>query len=253
LRGEINYDKILPFLESLILNGLNHVNITGGEPTLYTQFYKLVNELLDRDIYVTITTNGLTDFSQKNLVSVFNRIDKLRVRFSLDGSKKIHENLRGASTFEKTINGLKMLSNQQVWVAVNTVVYKNTISDLPYLYDELKSIRFDEWALITPVDSKNNLDFNSFFSKEYETLIYNLHNGKKQLVSLGYTGQIHLIDFYSNPNAYLFVDEMGTIILPGTKEEDDIIVSHLDSYKLYDIQNTVEQVIASNTKTYFDW
>jgi len=253
LRGEINYDKILTFLESLILNGLNHVNITGGEPTLYTQFYKLVNELLDRDIYVTITTNGLTNFSQKNLASTFNKIDKLRIRLSLDGSKKVHENLRGANTFEKTIKGLKMLSSQQVWVAVNTVVCEDTISDLPQLYEELKSIRLDEWALITPVDSKNNLEFNSSFPKEIETIASNLNYAKMQLVSLGYTGQIHLIDFYSNPNAYLFVDEMGTIILPGAKEGDDLVVSHLDSYKLSDIHNTVEKVIASNTKTFFDW
>ena len=252
LRGEIDFDKIIPFLEQLISTGLNHVNITGGEPTLYTQFYRLVTELLDRDIYVTVTTNGLTNFLQKNLAPTFKKIDKLRIRVSIDGSKKLHEKLRGVNTFDRAIRGLKILSDQQVWIAVNTVVYEETTSDLPQLYEVLKHIRFDEWALITPVNSKNNLEFNSF-SKDYQTLNSNLNQAKIQLVSLGYTGHIHLIDFYCNPNAYLLVDEMGTIILPGTQEQDDIVVSHLDYYKLSDIHNTIEQVITSNTKTFFDW
>lgn len=253
LRGEINYNKIVLFLESLISNGLNHVNITGGEPTLYSHFYELVNELLNRDVYVTITTNGLTNFSQKDLTSVFTKIDKLRIRLSLDGSKVVHETLRGVNTFEKTIRGLKTLSNQEIWVAVNTIVYENTITDLPKLYDELKSIRLNEWALITPVDSRNSLDFNSTFHLDYDILISNLNIAKNKLITLGYAGEIHLIDFYSNPNAYLFVDEMGNIILPGTKEQDDILISNLDSYELSIIQNTVDNIIATKNKTFFDW
>ncbi|MCY1513342.1 7-carboxy-7-deazaguanine synthase [compost metagenome] len=252
-KDEIHYGLLIKFLDELIANGLDHVNITGGEPTLYSKINDLISHLLLKNVYVTITTNGLTKFSRNNLQAQFTDTSKLRVRFSIDGGKQKHEIIRGENTFRRTIKNLKNISTQNVWTAVNTVIYNNTIDELPQIFSEIKDIKIDEWALISPVDSKNEIEAKGFTDFNVKDVLLNLQKAKTTIKNLGFDGNIHLIDFYSDENAYLFVNEEGKIVLPAVNSSSDILISDIYSYKLENIYNHVEDITKTKNKTYFNW
>lgn len=87
--------------ESYFLN-LKSIILCGGEVFLLPDFPKLVNELIQKDIFVTIITNGTID-----------RLDKMekpsdcQILVSLDGPKVIHDQNRGSGNFEKSIQYIK--------------------------------------------------------------------------------------------------------------------------------------------------
>lgn len=253
LKNEVNYNLLIKFLDDLIDNGLDHVNITGGEPTLYSKIFDLISHLLSRNVYVTITTNGLTKFSSNNLQTKFSDINKLRVRFSIDGGKLKHENIRGKNTFKRTIQNLKKVSSQNIWIGLNTVIYDDTIEELSQIYLEIEDTNIDEWALISPVDSKNETVDKSLVDLNINNILLNLNKAQAEIEKLGFKGNIHLIDFYSDENAYLFVNEDGKIVLPAVNSSNDIYISDISCYNLEDIYSRIEDVIKIKNKTYFDW
>lgn len=252
-KNEINYELLIKFLDDLIDDGLDHVNITGGEPTLYSRINDLIFHLLRKNVYVTITTNGLTKFLKKNLQTQFTDTNKLRIRFSIDGGKLRHELIRGKNTFQRSIQNLRNISTQNIWTAVNTVIYDNTIEELPQIFSEIKDTKIDEWALISPVDSKNEIGTKNFKDLNVRNVLLNLHKAEIEIKKLGFKGNIHLIDFYTDENAYLFVNEVGKIVLPAVNSSNDIFISDISSYNLEDIYCYVEDVIKKKSKTYFNW
>jgi len=50
------YDKALDYL---LRSGINHARLLGGEPTLHPDFSKFVLKALDRNLVITLFTNGL--------------------------------------------------------------------------------------------------------------------------------------------------------------------------------------------------
>ena len=89
------------------------INITGGEPFLRNDLYEIAEITKKKDAYLlNLTTNGLLE---EKIINDVNRILKLNfprfiVVVSLDGSKEVHDKIRGINgNWDKAISLFKKL------------------------------------------------------------------------------------------------------------------------------------------------
>jgi len=128
---------------------LKSIILCGGEVFLLPDFPQLVNTLIDKDIFVTIITNGTIDRLQE-----IKKPDNCQILVSLDGPKEIHNQNRGSGNFAKSIKYIKHAQELGFPVGIMFLVtkdsypYKDTfdIFGLPktYLTDRKMSLTNDQ-------------------------------------------------------------------------------------------------------------
>ena len=127
-----------------IINGLDQVRpfvateartvLSGGEPLLVPEKTLEIMEYASSFGQVSLLTNGTLitkEFAQKVAA-----LEKVSVQVSLDSPfKESHESIRGKGTFDKTMNGIKMLVKEGVTTLINMVVHTQNIDHLSQYYE----------------------------------------------------------------------------------------------------------------------
>lgn len=100
---------------------LRSILFCGGEVFTLANFPKLINTLIQKDIFVTVITNGTIDKLEK--------IEKplnCQILVSLDGPKKIHDLNRGSGNYEKSIKYIKHAQKLGFPVGVMFLITKDS-------------------------------------------------------------------------------------------------------------------------------
>ena len=74
--------------------GYKIVSISGGEPLIYGDLFKLLSYAKSLDMITTVTTNG-TIMNEENILQIKNFVDIVAI--SLDGPPNIHNRMRGSN------------------------------------------------------------------------------------------------------------------------------------------------------------
>ena len=102
---------------------LKSILFCGGEVFTLPNFPDLVNTLIQKDIFITIITNGTVD--------CINKIDSpknCQLLVSLDGPKEIHDQNRGSGNFDKTINFINSALQNGFPVEIMFLITKDSYS-----------------------------------------------------------------------------------------------------------------------------
>lgn len=179
--------KMTPFWTKAKLNSvideLGDMNvelmiISGGEPLIE---FSLLEEALmaagANDINVILTTNGL--LLTPPILERLKSCGLRNIQISLDGShKNIHEEGRGADTFYKTIEAIKMCLAEGLNVSVMTVPSKRYIEDLYNICNMLEEIGVESWGIERPVPMTGGQFSDYFLSsddlKRFHTVLENM-------------------------------------------------------------------------------
>jgi len=184
--------------------GLNTVKLTGGEPLLYRNIEALLFFLKDEDLTVSIETNGT--LIGKGSADVFRDGGVNQVAVSLDAaSEKIHDELRGVQgSFEKTVEGIKQLSEKDLNVQIITTLQKKNSAEL------FELLKLCERLSVTSIKINHLLPFgratNAFRRGENLEL-----NDLMELQQWVYDNQDHFPDLniiFDLPVAFRSIDEI---------------------------------------------
>ncbi|MBQ5490414.1 MAG: radical SAM protein, partial [Oscillospiraceae bacterium] len=119
-------DKYERFLEEKHLHG--HINLTGGEPLVHPDFFRLAREIRRRNMDLGILTNGtLIDREKAILIA---ELRPLFVQVSLDGTRRIHNTVRGSGSFERAMRGIDWLKKEGVSVHVSFTAQRTNLNQL---------------------------------------------------------------------------------------------------------------------------
>lgn len=160
----IDKNEIFNLLDEM--NELNtfSVAITGGESTIHPDFLEIASFFIERGFEVTIFTNGFNYHKILELLAIYPN-KKLRIKVSLDGFEKEHNEIR--RNMHAYLNCIKLLD--ELKKAKNCVVFISTIVMKENLEN---SIKFEEYItkeypnfyysadLITPCPTNKNHSFN---------------------------------------------------------------------------------------------
>lgn len=124
-------DDLLKVLDILHRNGLHSVELTGGEPFMHPDIEKILDFCAERFSPLGILTNGtLIHESRADHLAKFK--DQIVCNVSLDSSiPEIHDEIRGVpGSWERTVKGIRRLTERGILVRVAMCVYEKTVTDI---------------------------------------------------------------------------------------------------------------------------
>lgn len=142
---DLPFDSVLKVLKEFEeIQGLRLL-LSGGEPLLHPEFWK-INEILREYPFRSILLSNGTLITK----GVAKRLLVHEVQISLDGMKEGHESLRGEGTFEKTIKAIDHLQDANIRVSVATMIHQKNLREFEELASFIQFKKIKEWNVDVP-------------------------------------------------------------------------------------------------------
>ena len=219
----LSYDQ-LDQIADLVSEYTQKIEIKGGEPLYDKRFEYFVNKVIEKNphVYFNTNTNG-SHFNQKN-IDMLNKIHKIGIDISFDGTGKIYEWIRNSSWEESEKNYIECLKHIKHNFVLNytTMVYNvdhiekfyNWAADLSQQYNREVPIHFTQIVTnpkyMDPIyaskdrivegirqikkiknDPRGFASKSMIFGRSLETLQSYLENGLKQEVDYSIYDRTH--------------------------------------------------------------
>ena len=139
-------EAVLQMASFLGQNGLTEVRLTGGEPTTHPDFLRIVDSFRERDVYVSVATNGL--LSRRMLDALAER-PNLWIICSVDGKQETHDAYRPDS-FARIVANLKYLKQKQpaIRLRLTTVLTRRNRDEIRDLAETARTVDAESITLI---------------------------------------------------------------------------------------------------------
>ncbi|MHA1264444.1 MAG: radical SAM protein [Candidatus Helarchaeota archaeon] len=134
-------------VEELEQLGGYKVLISGGEPLLHPQLFEMLESIKTIKLRKLLLSNGLLIDPPlaKKLKSLVHE-----VQISVDGITSHNEFRNNSKAYEKAIQAIRILRQEQIEVSVATMIHAKNIEELPQLEEILKTLGVKTWALDVP-------------------------------------------------------------------------------------------------------
>lgn len=125
-----------------------HVVFTGGDPLLRPDLEVLVDAATARGIGCSLAP-AATGLLTREVLDRLKAAGIQTISLSLDGSTaEIHDGFRGVGgTFETTLESARIARAAALPIQVNTLITDETLSDLPAIYELMKTLDIMRWSL----------------------------------------------------------------------------------------------------------
>ena len=160
-----NLFRVLDQYEELLkaYNYKGYLNITGDEPLTHPELYRLLNEARRRGIVTAVLTNGTLIGRREAFRLKSCGVDYVQV--SLDGTKKVHDLIRGEGSFKRAADGIRALRSENIFVTVSFTAQRKNLRELPKLASFCRDIDANKlWydrVIIPAEEDKDNLSLST--------------------------------------------------------------------------------------------
>ena len=121
--------------------------ITGGEPFLHPDLYKIIRLSRSLGFYAGITSNGTLIGARQ--AKMLKRAGLNTIAISIDGTGAVHNAFRGSPcAFEQAVKGCRNLKAAGIEPQALTVVHKNNLFQLEEIFEFLTAEQFYSWRLV---------------------------------------------------------------------------------------------------------
>ncbi len=138
---ELNTEEVMKTIKDLRENNFTYIKFTGGEPFTRKDMIQILKYASKLGFDMDISTNA--SLITNEIAKELRIIDFPMVHVSLDGNDKYsHEYVRGENTFERTLRGIRYLTNNNVYTRIGTAIYKQNedkLEEIVKLAIELKA------------------------------------------------------------------------------------------------------------------
>lgn len=114
------------------------VVLSGGEPLMRRDIFDIISSASSLGIFTYLPSNGtlITKLVAKKLRNA--GVDVVNI--SVEGPRGIHDSLRGQGTFDKAINAIKNLNDQNINTTIATTVLNQNYDKLAYVLELAKDL-----------------------------------------------------------------------------------------------------------------
>ncbi len=136
------FQQLKALVDRAVQLGLERLYLTGGEPFIRKDIFKLIRHATERrDLDVIVLTNA-TVF-RGPIKAGLETLDPARVRFqvSIDGAcAATNDRIRGPGTFTKALDGARVLADLGFDVSLTTVPTRANLDELPEIPGIVRSV-----------------------------------------------------------------------------------------------------------------
>ncbi len=175
---EMPLDKAAVVIEQCVemcrkMGRLPYFYITGGDPILHRDFWKIASMLKQLTIPFTILGNPfhLTD-------QVCRRLKEAgceKYQLSIDGMRATHDSIRKPGSFDTTIDKIDVLKRNGLRVAIMTTVSGTNIDEIPDIIDLVveKGVNVFAFARYCPTSTEKSTHISPDRYREFLEIIWN--------------------------------------------------------------------------------
>ena len=171
-------DNVSDFITHLS-NPSFRIQLSGGEPFLSPHLLPLAQNLHSRKIPYRILSNG-TCFEEKTLNELSSA--GLRViQVSIDGLEGTHDSLRGAGSFKKTLEGLRLLRERKFDITLAVTLSRENVKETGKILEMAKPLcsRIG-FSRLVPCGSGTAMKQALLTPREIREAFREIHRFKKQ-------------------------------------------------------------------------
>lgn len=129
LPRELTADQWLSLASDARDRGMTFLLLTGGEPTLRSDFARIYTELIRMGILVSINTNGSTYGGE--LRELFRKYPPVRLNVTLyGGSEETYSELCGNASFGRVVSNLRSMRADGLQVRLNVTLTPYNVGDM---------------------------------------------------------------------------------------------------------------------------
>lgn len=123
--GEMSYEDCIKLIDEMAACGITRVGLTGGEPLVRPDFFRIVDALVEREISVVgIATNGLL-VNDRFVGQLKDRGLSPKIFMSYDGTDGWHDWLRGIDGAEKMLmSKFELLAKHDFYTGSAMTIHK---------------------------------------------------------------------------------------------------------------------------------
>jgi radical SAM protein with 4Fe4S-binding SPASM domain len=130
--NELSTDECVDLVGQLARLGNRLITLSGGEPTVRSDWPVIGRAAVDAGITVNMVTNGQAD--PDRLAEQTREAGLANVAVSLDGLRATHDSIRRTGSFDRTTATIRKLTLAGIWVDVMFTVNRRNISELEAVY-----------------------------------------------------------------------------------------------------------------------
>jgi MoaA/NifB/PqqE/SkfB family radical SAM enzyme len=138
----VDADALLRLVDRAAALGMERLYVTGGEPFLRRDIFDLAKRATERHGAELIVLTNATVF-QGPVRKGLETLDRAKVRFqvSIDGARpETNDPIRGAGTFDKALDGARLLADLGFDVSLTTVTTEENLAELADIPAIVKSV-----------------------------------------------------------------------------------------------------------------
>ena len=219
----LRYETIISILDDAKKGNVFMIPLTGGDPLLHPDCFKIVNEIKKRNMMPLLGISGVQ--VNKDIANMIKKSNIPSVQLSLDGhNEQINSRYRGPGVFQQVVETIKLLNKKRINVNVSFVADKNNfkyIDDFLELCLTLSAFKV-KIAPRTPIPAKKE-ELKSVILDMNEIKFLNERCEQFQLDN-GLTNWIMIPDFYPAEKVSS-IDQINALIVFANGDV------HLDEYE----------------------
>ena len=116
-------------------NRIDHITLSGGEPTLHPNFHEILSFCIENSLSISLLSNGETFHDRVYLERCLGGLDlsSFQVTTAIHSMMpELHEKVTGVSgSFDRTVKGLHNIINMNIPVTIKQVISKWNYEQLP--------------------------------------------------------------------------------------------------------------------------
>lgn len=176
--NELSTSECLSVARQLADLGCRRVSLIGGEVFMRPDWKIIVKTLVDRNVKVSIITNGYL-FSTK-LIDELKSCQIESIAISLDGPERVHDKYRQRGSFQRAMQAIDTLTENDIPVSVISTLHSENVLHLEEMFEILKPKGIFAWQLqaCSPMGnaSKGGLSTTIDFGKVITFVENHIHN-----------------------------------------------------------------------------
>lgn len=132
-RRDVPAEQWFRFFEEIKALGVRSLTLSGGEVFVRPDLWELIDAIVDARMRFCFLSNGtLIDAETLERLQEPSRRRRLDdIQISIDGScAEVHDGIRGAGSFDRSIRALRLLREARIPVAVRTTINRHNVDDI---------------------------------------------------------------------------------------------------------------------------
>lgn len=212
-KNELTTQECIHVAKQLADLGCKRVSLIGGEVFLRSDWSVIVKALTDRDVKVSIITNGYL-FSEK-LISELKKVRIESVAISLDGTETMHDAFRQKGSFQRAFQAIDVLAQNEIPVSVISTLHSQNVLYLNEMFELLKNKDIFAWQLqaCSPMGNASQGGFSTEIDFRNVIQFVEEHIGKSHFA----IGIADNIGYYTENEGYLRGNTSGRAVFLGCR------------------------------------